>query len=74
MTGLARERISAFLAQFVEMQERDYLIPRTDEDFLSAIELLISEGVFTKEGLRRECMQDHSVIIPEYLFGRFSAK
>lgn len=67
-----RARISAFLAQYVQMQEGDYLIPKSDADFVSAIELLISQEVFTKDELSHECAKDYAVIIPEYLFGRFA--
>jgi hypothetical protein len=69
MTEIARNKISAFLAQYVEMDGANP-IPDSNSDFISAIELLIRERIFDgKSDLRRECLYQQGVIIPDYLFG-----
>lgn len=73
MTEYVRKKISVFLAQFVEMKEGSP-IPESDVDFVSAIELLIREKVFTKDELRHDCLRDYGVIIPEWLFGVYGCE
>ena len=69
MTDLTRDRISAFLAQYIEMADGDSLIPRTDNDFRSSFKLLLKEQVFaSKKYIKLECVKEHDVIIPDYLF------
>jgi hypothetical protein len=69
MSEDARNKISAFLAQYVEMEGANP-IPDSNSDFISAIELLIRERIFDgKADLRRECLHQYGVIIPDCLFG-----
>ncbi|MGN0663944.1 MAG: hypothetical protein ACI4L5_02605 [Negativibacillus sp.] len=68
-----RKRIAAFLAQYVEATSGSIFL-ESDEEFIDGIELLIESEIFTKDQLKKECLKDYSVVIPDYLFGKFSIK
>ena len=68
-----KERLHAFFSSYVDPTCKDSY----DDDLLfsfetmrDAVELLLSEGVFSsKEDMREECLRDFKAIIPESLFG-----
>lgn len=62
-------RIAAFLNEYVETFDNRTL-PASEEYIRSAIYLLISEDVFTKEELKYCCLKEQLVIIPDELIER----
>lgn len=67
MTESNLQRIADFLSCYAEKEGCDP-VPANPVYIRDAISLLISEGIFTAEELRREAVAEWNVIIPERFF------
>ena len=61
-----RERIAAFLSQYVTIGGS--VVPADDVYIKDAIQLIIENGVMTKDEMRAEALRDYSVIINDDFF------
>ena len=68
MNDEMRRRLSAFLGQYARTNDGQRA-PETDMEILSAIMLLLREGIFSRDELRAECLRDSGVILPLYMTG-----
>lgn len=62
-----RERIAAFLRQYVETTSGG-LLPVDDVYIKDGIALLIENDIMSKEEIRVEALSDYNVIIPDSYF------
>ena len=69
MNDEMRRRLSAFLGQYVRMNDGQDQAPETDMEIMGAIMLLLREEIFTSDELRAECLRDCGVILPLYMLG-----
>lgn len=67
MNDEMRRRLSAFLGQYARTNDGQERAPETDMEILSAIMLLLREGIFSRDELRAECLRDSGVILPLYM-------
>ena len=58
-----RKNLSKFIAEYIDVKAGH----RYDEDIVikASIKMLISESVFSVDGMRRQALEDHSIIIPK---------
>lgn len=62
-----RERIAAFLRQYVETSSGG-LLPADDASIKDGIALLIENEVMSKEEIRFEALSEYNVMIPDSYF------
>ena len=69
-TNDAYERIADFLSNYVEdSSQKDHRVPQNCDRFKLVIRYLLVHDVFhSKEDMKRECLRNYSIIIPDFLF------
>lgn len=68
MMGSFYERLARFLSEYAKRASDDGPIPPDPVYIRDAIGVLIDEGVFTRDELRRAALEQYDVIIPDSFF------
>lgn len=63
MTGEYRKRMADFISEYIDIKNGG----KYEEDIIikASIEMLITENVFTVDGMRKQALKDYSIIIPK---------